>query len=139
MEQCIVRAAGKDDLPQLEQLDWHVAPRVLAHAVEEGRILILEERGHFRGWLRWSLFWDEAPFLNMLFLLEEHRGRALGTFLLDVWEQAMAETGHRRILTSTRADERSQHFYRRRGYLDSGVLLLPGEVAELLLLKDLED
>jgi hypothetical protein len=35
------------------------------------------------------------------------------------------------------SDERSQHLYRRLGYVDSGALFLPEEPAELILRKPL--
>lgn len=133
----IIRTATEEDMDFLLAHDRHVEPHVLTRVVDEGRASVLEEGGELRGWLRWSLFWDELPFLNMLFLLEDHRGRELGSTLLDEWERSMLAAGHSRVLTSTASDERSQHLYRRRGYLDSGVLLLPGEVAELLLTKNL--
>jgi GNAT superfamily N-acetyltransferase len=134
----VIRTATEEDTDFLLAHDRHVEPHVLTRVVGDGRALVLEEEGEVRGWLRWSLFWDELPFLNMLFLLEGNRGRALGSKLLDEWERSMFADGHSRVLTSTASDERSQNLYRRRGYLDSGVLLLPGEVAELLLTKALD-
>ncbi|HXH34151.1 MAG TPA: GNAT family N-acetyltransferase [Plantibacter sp.] len=133
----IVRTASSTDLDYLLAHDRHVTAAALRRCVEEGRVLLLEERGEISGWLRWSLFWDEIPFLNMIFLSESCRGAGLGTQLLDVWEADMLKLGHARVLTSTVSNERSQNLYRRRGYADSGVLLLPGEIAELLLVKEL--
>jgi ribosomal protein S18 acetylase RimI-like enzyme len=49
----------------------------------------------------------------------------------------MAAQGYRMVLTSTQSDEDAQHFYRRLGYRDCGVLVLPGEAGELMLLKEL--
>lgn len=133
----LIRPATERDSDFLLEHDRHITPTVWARVIDEGRALVLEEEQELRGWLRWSLFWDEIPFLNMLFLLEGHRGRALGSKLLDEWESSMSAAGHTQVLTSTAADERAQRLYRRRDYLDSGVLLLPGEVAELLLAKSL--
>lgn len=99
---------------------------------------MLDEGEEHLGWLRWSLFWDEHPFLNMVFLLEEHRGQGKGGLLLDAWERAMEERGHRLLFTSTASDEGSQRLYRRRGYRDAGVLLVPGDVAELLMVRELD-
>lgn len=133
----VIRPATRDDVGFLASYDHHVKPHVLTQLVDDGRALVLEEDGELKGWLRWSLFWDELPFLNMLFLLEEYRDRGLGSKLLEHWERSMCAAGHSRVLTSTVSDERSQQLYRRRGYVDCGVLLLPGEVAELLLTKPL--
>jgi hypothetical protein len=35
------------------------------------------------------------------------------------------------------SDERSQHLYRRLGYVDTGAMFLPDEAAELILRKPL--
>lgn len=133
----LIRLANQRDLDFLREYDRHPTERALLSAVEDERVLVLDERGSVQGWLRWSLFWDEHPFLNMIYLLKAHREHGLGTLLLDEWEGAMRAAQHCRVLTSTASDERSQRLYRRRGYIDAGVLLLPGEVAELLLWKDL--
>lgn len=36
----------------------------------------------------------------------------------------MLELGYKMVMTSTQADEDSQHFYRKLGYIDKGCLLL---------------
>lgn len=45
--------------------------------------------------------------------------------------------GHDLVLTSTMSNERSQHLFRRLGYVDTGALLLPDEPAEIILRKPL--
>ena len=49
----------------------------------------------------------------------------------------MRRQQHRTVMTSTRADEQAQFFYRKHGYVDCGALLLPGEPLEILLSKRL--
>lgn len=133
----IIRQASEGDLEFLREHDEHPTAAALASAVADGRVLVVDDRGTLKGWLRWTLFWDEHPFLNMVYVLAEHRGTGLGSLLLDVWESEMRNSQYTRALLSTASDERSQLLYRRRGYSGAGVLLFPGEVAELLFLKDL--
>ncbi|MFA4896682.1 MULTISPECIES: GNAT family N-acetyltransferase [Microbacterium] len=133
----VIRRAEESDLDFLHHHDHHPTAEALVRAVSDGRVLVLDDHGTLKGWLRWTLFWDEHPFLNMIYVLAEHRGIGFGSLLLDVWEREMKNSQYTRALISTAADERSQHLYRRRGYSDAGVLLLPGEVAELLFSKDL--
>jgi ribosomal protein S18 acetylase RimI-like enzyme len=57
--------------------------------------------------------------------------------LVDAWERSQLVAGHTIVLSSTVSAETAQHLYRRLGYVDSGVLLLPDEPAELLLRKPL--
>lgn len=75
--------------------------------------------------------------MNLLFLLEDRRGRGYGGQLTAFWETEMKLLGYERVLTSTQADERAQRFYRRQGYTDCGALLLPGEPLEILFRKEL--
>ena len=89
------------------------------------------------GWLRWNLFWDNTPFMNMLFLLEEYRGQGFGGKMVSVWEEQMKAAGYECVMTSTLSNEEAQHFYRRRHYVDAGALLLPGEPLEIIFVKEL--
>lgn len=40
--------------------------------------LIAEDNGDLIGWLRWGLFWDNTPMMNMLYLLKGHRNKGYG-------------------------------------------------------------
>ena len=133
----MIRAATESNLPWLKEHDRHIGEDELRESVRRGRILLAEQDGQIIGWLRWSLFWDEIPFMNMLYLLEEHRRQGLGRELVCHWEQEMLRQGHHRVMTSTQSNEEGQHFYRRLGYTDTGALLLPGEPLEIILLKEL--
>ena len=87
------------------------------------------------GWLRWGLFWDEIPFMNMLHVAEEHRGQGIGRLLVEDWELRCREDGHAIVMTSTLSNESAQDLYRRMGYRDAGCLLLAGEALEILFTK----
>ena len=93
--------------------------------------------GKFIGWLRFNLFWDEIPFMNMLYFLEEYRGKGYGKQLVDYWEKEMLKNNYQKVLTSTLSNEQAQFFYRKNGYVDCGSLLLPNEPLEIILLKSL--
>lgn len=82
-----------------------------------------------------GLFWDQVPFMNLLWVVEHWRGQGIGTTLVKAWEKAHLAHGHTLVLTSTSSAERAQHLYRRLGYVDSGSLLLPQEPTELILRK----
>ena len=86
---------------------------------------------------RYHLFWDQIPFMSMLFCMEGKRGQGYGGRLVDFWEGEMGRKGFGMVLTSTLSSEGAQHFYRKRGYVDCGSLLLPGEPLEIILRKEL--
>ncbi len=131
------RVADVGDLAFLGRVDDHVTEQELAHVVASGRVLVAEAEAAPIGLLRWGMFWDAVPFMNLLFVLPEHRSRGVGTMLVESWERAQVVAGHGLVLTSTSAAEAAQHLYRRLGYVDSGSLLLPDEPTELVLRKAL--
>ena len=133
----IIRHATPADLPFLAENDRHVTPKELDSLIRLGRVFLIEADGQAAGWLRWNLFWDNTPFMNLLYLLESYRMQGLGRALTRHWEQEMRESGYEAVLTSTQANEPAQHFYRHLGYTDVGGFLLPGESYELILHKAL--
>ena len=134
----MIRIATNDDLEFLARHDRHVSREVLLRKIADSQVYVATaEGGDSIGWLRYGLFWDLIPFMNMLYLLEPYRRKGFGRQLVERWEQDMRDRGYKLVLTSTQADEEAQHFYRRLGYVDSGALLLPGDPSELLLRKEI--
>ncbi len=132
-----IRTAQKEDLNLLSQYDKHVAKEELACCAARGRIYIAEEKGQFTGWLRYNLFWDNTPFMNMLYLLEGYRGKGLGRQLVRHWEAQMRQLGYDCVMTSTASDEYAQHFYNKLGYRTVGGFLYRTDPYEIILMKDL--
>lgn len=132
----MIRYAQKNDLEQLRKLDQLLAPSELEQCIRDGRVLVLI-RQELVGCLRYNLFWDNLPFMNLLFLAEDECGKGYGTQLIRFWEEEMRRQQHRSVMISTRSDKQAQFFYRKHGYVDCGALLLPGEPLEILLSKRL--
>lgn len=132
-----LRWANPKDVDRLAALDRHLSPGQLAQAVEQGRVLTAWDGQVLAGWLRYGWFWDNTPFLNLLFVQKEYRGQGWGNLLLRRWEEEMKQQGFSVLLTSTQAQEQSQHFYRHFGYRDVGGFLLPPEPYELILAKNI--
>lgn len=132
-----IRTAKMDDILTLKQYDRHISAQELENSVSLGRVYVAEEEGKFAGWLRYNLFWDNTPFINLLYVLDSHRGKGVGTSLMEYWEIRMKWAGYETIMTSTQSNEYAQHFYNRLGYAAVGGFLPPGEPYELILAKKL--
>lgn len=103
------------------------------------RILIMfDDDNKFLGWLRYNLFWDNIPFMNMLYFLEDSRGKGYGKEIVSFWEKEMLKKGFDFVLTSTQSNEEAQFFYRKLKYNDCGSLLLPKEPLEIIFYKSLK-
>lgn len=133
----MIRYAAENDFESLARLDRHISPGELRNAINLQRVIILEDGGGLAGWLRYNLFWDNTPFMNLLYVLGGKRGQGLGWKLVEHWENEMRSLGYGEVLTSTLSNERAQFFYRKHGYKDCGSLLLPGEPLEIILRKSL--
>lgn len=134
----MIRFAETTDLDTLAALDKHVSPDELNRVIACRRVIISEENRRLKGWLRFGLFWDNIPFMNMLYIVDGERGKGYGTALCDFWEDEMCSLGFDIVLTSTLSSEQAQHFYRKRGYKDCGSLILPEEPLEIILMKDIK-
>ena len=132
-----IRIAEMRDAGALLAHDRHITRARLERKIADRQILVLLNGENFAGWLRWGLFWDEHPFMNLLYLLEPYRGKGLGRALVTDWERRMKAEGHEVVMTSTQANECAQFFYRHMGYADVGSFALPGDPLELILQKAL--
>jgi ribosomal protein S18 acetylase RimI-like enzyme len=85
------------------------------------------------GVLQFCFLWSCYPFIEALMILESERGKGHGSRAVRAWEVEMKARGFDVVLTSTQADEGAQHFWRKLGYVDCGMLALPDKPAELFL------
>ena len=93
MAKAQLRKAEPQELDLLLSWDRHVCRQELERSIGLGRTYLVLEEGRFVGWMRYNLFWDEHPFLNMLFLLEEARGKGYGRQLMEYCIADARESG----------------------------------------------
>ncbi|WP_017811934.1 GNAT family N-acetyltransferase [Paenibacillus shenyangensis] len=117
--------------------DHHIAKELVEAKIHGSEIYILREADQEIGWMRFNYFWDNTPFMNMIWIDEEYRGRGYGAQVVKYWEDLMREQGFTVVMTSTQSNEEAQHFYRKLGYQDAGCLLQDNEPLELIMSKKL--
>ena len=132
-----IRFATSQDYNYLVHKDHHIQPEVVEKKIEDSEIIVVLDNEQNIGWLRFNYFWDEIPFMNMLWIEEDYRKKGIGTRLVNFWEIEMQKRGNNQVMTSTLSNETAQHFYRKLEYQDCGSLLLPDEALEILFLKSL--
>ena len=133
----MIRYADKKDIEILKCYDKHISESELKNSIKIKRVLMIFENNIFIGWLRYNLFWDNTPFMNMLYILEDYRNKGYRQQLMNYWEEEMLKMNYKRVLTSTLSNEGAQFFYRKNGYIDCGSLLLPKETLEITFMKNL--
>ncbi|MEI6728186.1 MAG: GNAT family N-acetyltransferase [bacterium] len=133
----MVRLASQNDIIRLVEIESHLSSEKLTKKIQGGEVYLYLIEEKIIGYLRFSYFWDEIPFMNLLNFLEDYRGKGYGTEIVEYWETEMKKLGHKFVLTSSLSNEQAQHFYRKLGYVDSGALFLPGEATEIVFYKEL--
>ncbi len=133
-----IRVAGREDLELLGRHDKHISKEELECSIDRGRIYVAEEGAEFIGWLRFNLFWDSIPFMNMLYFLDDYRGKGYGRQLVDYWEGRMRALGFDCVMTSTQSDEYAQHFYVKLGYRAIGGFSYRADPYEIIFMKELK-
>lgn len=128
-----IRIATSTDVNIIMSYDKHITKTELLNILNLNRVFIMEDRHKFIGWLRYNLFWDNTPFMNMLYILEEFRGGGFGKEFVEFWKVLMKKLGHEIVITSTSSDEYAQHFYNKLGYSVIGGFAITGDPYELIL------
>ena len=131
----MIRTAVPADLDGIRNYDRHIPASRLEDCIRRGLVDVLEDDGKIRGVLRWNLFWQSLPFLDLIFLDDAIRGRGFGSEMMAHWERNMAFLGYEDVLLSTQEDETSKFFYEKLGYRLCGSFLPPDQDVEELMYR----
>ncbi|KQO17203.1 GNAT family N-acetyltransferase [Paenibacillus sp. Leaf72] len=133
-------AANDSHFEYIRKHDHHISENLILPKIRGNEIYILQnEEYRIVGWMRHSYFWDNTPFLNMIWIDDTYRSKGLGKKAVLFWEDEMKKLRFNLVMTSTLANEEAQHFYRKLGYRDSGCLILEDEPLEIILTKRLSN
>ncbi len=148
----IIELAHGKDKQEIAKLDSHIQPARLDECIWNSQVYVLKDdsikdggqnhslKDPVVGVLRYSLFWQSIPFLDLLYIDEAYRGKGFGSRMMSEWEQSMRILGYKHVMTSTQADETAWRFYEKLGYCKVGGFLPPEQDAdEWIYLKQLGD
>ncbi|GHU16520.1 N-acetyltransferase [Spirochaetia bacterium] len=134
----LIRYAEITDFGWLIEHDQHISNETLKIKIENKEIYIIQEENKIIGLLRYNLFWDNIPFMNLLLILEEYQNKGYGKKLVKYWEEKMKRNGYNNVLTSTQSNENAQHFYRKIGYIEIGGLKYLDDPYEIIFYKNIK-
>ncbi|RCW51941.1 GNAT family N-acetyltransferase [Paenibacillus prosopidis] len=133
-----IEFAAESDYEYIVESDHHILESLIMTKIKQNEIYIIRNHQHMNiGWMRYGYFWDNTPFMNMIWVDEQYRGDGVGRQVVLFWENHMKQRGCKMVMTSTLANEAAQHFYRGLGYKDAGCLLLENEPLEIILIKSI--
>jgi ribosomal protein S18 acetylase RimI-like enzyme len=145
-------ALESKDEQKIAKLDRHIPSPRLGECMQNGQVYVLKDdsiknggqnhRGKdpVAGVLRYSLFWQTIPFLDLLYIDEAYRGCGFGAEMMRNWEDTMRLMGYKYVMTSTQADEDAWKFYEKLGYRKvGGFFPLDQNAEEWMYVKRLGD
>ena len=131
----IIRYAEQKDKSFWFSIDRHISTNTFEQKIHNKQGYVICDDDKPIGVMRYSLFWDNTPFVNLIELDESYHRKGFGSRAMKQWESEMQNLGYNLVMTSTQSNEQAQHFYRKIGYVDSGCLLLFKEPAEIFFVK----
>lgn len=121
------------DLSAVQEYDRHIPSDRLCICIRARQVYVLRDSDKVVGVLRYSLFWQTVPFLDLIYLDKTYRGKGYGRLMISRWEQDMKNVGFSYCMLSTQADESGKFFYEKLGYRRIGSFLPPEQEAEELM------
>jgi len=132
-----IEFADGSDLAFLLENYPRAAPDLLERKLEAREVMVARTEDGIVGWMTYTWLYDCLPFINELFILQEHRRQGIGAKMVAFFEAEMVKSGQRIIMTSSMANEEGQFFWRKMEYEDAGGILLADEPLELFFRKEL--
>ena len=123
----VIELALENEKSKIMKLDRHIPPNQLEECIERQQVYVLKDgsmqnggnshrlKNPVVGVLRYSLFWQTIPFLDLLYIDEAYRNQGFGTKMMEKWEATMKLFGYTYVMTSTQADEDAWQFYEKLG------------------------
>ena len=148
----IIELAQNKDKQKIAKLDRHIPSQRLGECIGNGQVYVLKDdsiknggqnhclKDPVVGVLRYSLFWQTIPFLDLIYIDEAYRNHGFGTQMMSKWENLLKLQGYQYAMTSTQADEEAWKFYEKLGYRKTGGFFPPEQEAEeWIYVKRLEE
>jgi ribosomal protein S18 acetylase RimI-like enzyme len=136
-----IRYVSESDKSFWFTLDEHLSDTEFDLKIRDKKGYIISDGNKPVGVMRYNLFLDNIPFLTLIEFSEPYRRKGFGKLAILHWENEMQELGYKMVMTSTRIDEKAQHFYRKLGYLDRGGIFFDNtpyeQPQELIMVKNI--
>ncbi|MEM9501594.1 MAG: GNAT family N-acetyltransferase [Pseudomonadota bacterium] len=135
-----VSVASVDQFEWLALHDRSVSQDWVRRCIMLQEYLVLEDDRQEIGFIRWSRFWGEIPYMDMILIEPSFRNCGAGKLLYQHWEDEMVRLGVNLLMTSCERDEPAPlRWHRKNGFEIVGEVEFPGlqESKEVFLAKRL--
>ena len=143
----IIRFATSNELELVRKIDPHskyVDPIKIKCKINSNEIILAFDNKEPVGLIKFSYFWATRPFLDLIWLKKDYRGKGVGKQLFKFLEEYLINEGYHYLMSSSEKDEIApQQWHKRQGFIPCGELTslnLPYEnIPEIFFYKKLTD
>lgn len=79
--------ASDSEYEYIKERDHHILENLIIPKIRQNEIFIIKNDDHgIIGWMRHSYFWDNTPFMNMIWIDGPFRNNGIGKKAVLFWE-----------------------------------------------------
>ncbi len=88
-----IRYGQASDFGWLQEHDKHANPEWISRCLHHGEYILAADEQDRKGFLRFSMFWGNIPYMDLIWVLKNFRQHGVGSGLFSFWEKEMKKRG----------------------------------------------
>ncbi len=116
-----IRYGANDDYEWLCENDTYVSSSWVRRCLDHDEYIIAEEEAGILGFIRYSMFWGQIPYMDLIRVLPSMRRKGIGSAMVKFWENEMRKKSAKILMTSSMENEpEPQNWHKRNGFFETG-------------------
>lgn len=119
----VVRFANQNDLESCFEFDHSDRQDIIENKIDMHEIILAERSREVIGYLKLEYIWSKIPYISLIFLKPEFRGKGIGSLILNYLVEFLKLNGYTTLLSSSQVNEAEpQKWHRKMGFAECGIL-----------------
>lgn len=119
----IVRFATQNDIESCFVFDHSDRQDIIENKIDMHEIILAERCGEVIGYLKLEYIWSKLPYISLIILKPEFRGKGIGSLMLNYLIEFLQLNGFDTLLSSSQVNEAEpQMWHRKKGFIECGIL-----------------
>ena len=114
--------ASEEDVDYLANND-HLSREKVEGKLKRKEYIIVKQGNEYMGFLRFSLFWSEIPYIDVISVEDEHQRKGVGKSMVELLEDFAVKNGQKIIMSSSEQEEpEPQKWHKKIGFHEAGII-----------------
>lgn len=114
---------------------------IIQRKIDSNEIFLVEYKDMIIGYLKIEYIWSSIPYISLILLKKEFRGKGIGHKVLAFLEEYLRGKGENILLSSSQINEpKPQEWHRKHGFVECGILsgINDNGIGEVFFKKDIK-